>query len=60
MSTNKATIVFTDDNDGSLSVQITFEPEHPNKESNAHIAAIIAHQYIVNKVEEATQDESTE
>lgn len=57
---NTATIVFTDDNDGSLSVQITFEPEKPNKESNAHVAAILAHQYIVKKVEEATQDESAE
>ena len=60
MSTNKATIVFTDDNDGSLSVQILFEPETPNKESNAHIAAILAHQYIVNKVDEAYKDEPTE
>lgn len=60
MSTNKATIVFTDDNDGSLSVQILFEPETPNKESNAHIAAILAHQYIVNKVEEAHEDEPAE
>jgi len=60
MSINKATIVFTDDNDGSLSVQILFEPETPNKESNAHIAAILAHQYIVNKVDEAYKDEPTE
>ena len=60
MSTNKATIVFTDDNDGSLSVQILFEPETPNKESNAHVAAILAHQYIVKKVDEAYADESAE
>lgn len=60
MSTNKATIIFTDDNDGSLSIQILFEPEQPNKESNAHIAAILAHQYIVEKVNEAAQDESAE
>jgi len=58
MQSNKATIIFTDDNDGSLSIQILFDPEKPNKESNAHIAAILAHQYIVDKVEEATQDES--
>jgi len=58
MPSNKATIIFTDDNDGSLSIQILFDPEKPNKESNAHIAAILAHQYIVDKVEEATTDES--
>jgi|APGre2960657404_1045060.scaffolds.fasta_scaffold203454_1 hypothetical protein len=58
MSTNKATIIFTDDNDGSLSVQILFEPEQPSKESNAHVAAILAHQYIVQKVDEAYEDES--
>lgn len=57
MSTNKAIIVFTDDNDGSLSVQITFEPETPNKECNSHIAAILAHQYITKKVDEAYEDE---
>ena len=60
MSTNKATLTFTDDNDGSLSIQITFEPETPNKESNAHIAAVLAHQYIVKKVDEAYIDESAE
>jgi len=58
MPSNKATIIFTDDNDGSLSIQILFDPEKPNKESNAHIAAILAHQYIVDKVEEAATDES--
>ena len=57
MQSNKATIIFTDDNDGSLSIQILFDPEKPNKESNAHIAAILAHQYIVDKVEEAATDE---
>ena len=60
MSTNKATIVFTDDNDGGLSIQILFEPEKPSKESNAHIAAVIAHQYITKKVDEAYEDESVE
>lgn len=60
MSTNKATLTFTDDNDGGLSVQITFEPEQPNNESNAHIAAILAHQYIVKKVDEAYEDEPAE
>lgn len=57
MSTNKATLVFTDDNDGSLTIQITFDPETPNKESNAHVAAILAHQYITQKVDEAYNDE---
>lgn len=60
MSTNKATLTFTDDNDGGLTIQITFDPEQPNKESNAHIAAILAHQYIVKKVDEAYEDESAE
>ena len=60
MSTNKATLTFTDDNDGGLTIQITFDPEQPNKESNAHIAAILAHQYIVKKVDEAYKDESAE
>jgi hypothetical protein len=59
MSTNKATIIFTDDNDGSLTIQILFEPEKPDKESNAHVAAILAHQYVTEKVNEAMQDEST-
>ena len=60
MSTNKATLIFTDDNDGGLTIQITFEPETPNKESNAHIAAVLAHQYIVKKVNEAHEDEPVE
>lgn len=60
MSINKATIVFTDNNDGGLEVQITFEPEQPNKESNAHIAAVLAHQYIVKKVEGSYTDEPAE
>lgn len=60
MSTNKATLTFTDDNDGGLTIQINFDPEQPNKESNAHIAAILAHQYIVKKVDEAYEDESAE
>ena len=57
MSANKATIVFTDNNDGGLEVQITFEPEQLNKESNAHVAAVLAHQYIVKKVEGSYTDE---
>lgn len=57
MSANKATIVFTDNNDGGLEVQITFEPEQVNKESNAHVAAVLAHQYIVKKVEGSYTDE---
>jgi hypothetical protein len=57
MSANKATIIFTDNNDGGLEVQITFEPEQVNKESNAHVAAVLAHQYIVKKVEGSYTDE---
>ena len=57
MQSNKATLVFTDNNDGGLEVQITFEPEQVNKESNAHVAAVLAHQYIVKKVDEAYEDE---
>ena len=57
MSANKATIVFTDNNDGGLEVQITFEPEQLNRESNAHVAAVLAHQYIVKKVEGSYTDE---
>lgn len=57
MSTNKATLIFTDDGDGGLSIQILFEPEKPSKEINSHVAAILAHQYIVEKVNEAYSDE---
>lgn len=60
MSTNKATLIFTDDNDGGLSIQILFEPEKPSKEINSHVAAILAHQYITKKVDEAYKDESVE
>ena len=60
MSTNKATLIFTDDGDGGLSIQILFEPEKPSKEINSHVAAILAHQYIVEKVNEAYSDESAE
>jgi hypothetical protein len=49
---NKATIIFTDNNDGGLEMQILFEPEQVNKESNAHIAAVLAYQYITQKVDE--------
>ena len=57
MSINKATLIFTDNNDGGLEVQITFEPAQASKESNAHVAAILAHQYITTKVDEAYTDE---
>lgn len=60
MSTNKATLIFTDDNDGGLSIQILFEPEKPSKDINSHVAAILAHQYITKKVDEAYNDESPE
>jgi hypothetical protein len=60
MSTNKATLIFTDDNDGGLSIQILFEPEKPSKDINSHVAAILAHQYITKKVDEAYQDEPAE
>jgi hypothetical protein len=59
MSINKATIIFTDDNDGGLSIQILFEPEKPSKEINSHVAAILAHQYITQKVNEAYDDEQS-
>lgn len=57
MPTNKATLVFTDNNDGGLEIQILFEPETPSKESNAHVAAILAHQYITKKVDEAYESD---
>lgn len=56
---NKATIIFTDNNDGGLEMQILFDPEPINKESNAHIAAVLAYQHIADKVSEASEDEST-
>jgi len=54
---NKATLIFTDNNDGGLEVQILFEPEQVSKESNAHVAAVLAHQYITKTVDEAYTDE---
>ncbi len=54
---NKATLIFTDNNDGGLEVQIFFEPEQVSKESNAHVAAVLAHQYITKTVDEAYTDE---
>jgi hypothetical protein len=54
---NKATIIFTDNNDGGLEMQILFDPEPVNKESNAHIAAVLAYQYVAEKVNEADEDE---
>jgi hypothetical protein len=33
-------------------MQILFEPEPANKESNAHIAAVLAFQYITETVDE--------
>ena len=57
--TNQATIIFTDNNDGGLEMQILFAPtNNPNKESNAHIAAVLAYKYITEKVNEAVEDES--
>ena len=57
-SSNKATIIFTDNNDGGLEMQILFDPEPVNKESNAHVAAVLAYQYITKKVKEIEEDES--
>ena len=54
---NKATLIFTDNIDGGLEVQILFEPEKVSKESNAHLAAVLAHQYITKTVDEAYTDE---
>ena len=60
MSTNKATLIFTDDNDGGLSIQILFEPKTPSRDINSHVAAILAHQYITQRVDEAYKDEPAE
>lgn len=60
MSVNKATLVFTDNDDGGLELSITFEPETPNDKSNAHIAAVLAHRYVVKKVEGSYTDEPAE
>jgi hypothetical protein len=57
LSINKATLIFTDNNDGGLEVQILFEPKQANKESNAHVAALLAHQYITKTVDEAFANE---
>ena len=54
---NTATIIFTDNNDGGLEMQILFDPEPVNKESNAHIAAVLAYQYVAEIVNEADEDE---
>jgi hypothetical protein len=54
---NKATIIFTDNNDGGLEMQILFDPEPVSKKSNAHIAAVLAYQYVTEKVKEASEDE---
>ena len=56
MSTNKATLIFTDNNDGGLEAQISFEGDEINKDSNAHIAAVLAYKYIT----ETLQDEGNE
>jgi hypothetical protein len=55
---NKATIIFTDNNDGGLEMQILFDPEPANKESNAHIAAVLAYQHITDKVKELDEDDT--
>jgi hypothetical protein len=57
LSINKATLIFTDNNDGGLEVQVLFEPEQVSKESNAHLAAALAHQYITNAIDEAYKNE---
>lgn len=55
---NKATLIFTDNNDGGLEMQILFDPEPASKESNAHLAAILAYQYITKKVDEVEEDDT--
>jgi hypothetical protein len=35
-----------------------FDPEPVSKESNAHIAAVLAYQYITKKVEELDEDDT--
>lgn len=59
MSTNKATIIFTDNNDGGLEAQIVFEGGEANKDSNAHIAAVLAYKHITETLSEA-ENESAE
>lgn len=58
MPSNTATLIFTDDEDGGLSAQILFEPKEFNQESNAHIAAVIAYQFVTKKVDEASNESS--
>ncbi len=57
MSINKATIIFTDNNDGGLEAQILFDGGEVNKESNAHIAAVLAYKYITEELAD-NSDES--
>jgi hypothetical protein len=57
MSINKATIVFTDNNDGNLEMQILLDPAPFNKESNAHIAAAMAYKYITSELDKAAENE---
>lgn len=58
MSINKATIIFTDNNDGGLEAQIVFEGGEANKDSNAHIAAVLAYKHITETLSE-DENEST-
>ena len=59
MSINKATIIFTDNNDGGLEAQIVFEGGEANKDSNAHIAAVLAYKYITETLSEEGDNESS-
>ena len=56
---NTATLIFTDNNDGGLETPTWFDPEPVKKESNAHIAAVLAYQYVTEKVNAAGEDEPT-
>ena len=58
MSNNKATITFTDLTDGELEISMKFENDQVDLESNSHLAAMLAHKYIVNKLDEMMKDDN--
>lgn len=60
MSINKATVIFTDNNDGGLEAQLVFEGGEANKDSNAHIAAVLAYKHITETLSEEDGNESAE
>jgi len=56
MSNNKATITFTDLIDGELEISMKFENDQVDLESNSHLAAMMAHNYIVDKLDKMMKD----